>query len=130
MTAQLDMQQVDITQVPDETIAEDTRWMDVCRYDDLLPERGVAALLSGRQVAIFRLAEGEVVALANRDPFSEANVMSRGIVGSRGSVATVASPMYKQVFDIHTGRCLDDESVSLPSYDVRVNHGIVQVAGL
>ncbi len=131
MTAQLDIAQVTDTVVTlDETLAGDTAWMDVCRFDDLLPERGVAALLSGRQVAIFRLADGDVVALANRDPFSKANVMSRGIVGTRGAVTTVASPMYKQVFDIHTGACLDDDTVSLVTYDVRVERGVVQVGGL
>ena len=45
----------------------------------------------------------QVFAIGNQDPFSGANVMSRGIVGSRGDVPTVASPMFKQVFDLRTG---------------------------
>ena len=83
--------------------------MRICRYDDLLPERGVAALVRGRQVAVFRTYDGAVYALDNRDPFSGANVLSRGIVGSRGDVPTVASPMYKQVFDLRTGACLETQ---------------------
>ena len=99
----------------------------VCRYDVLLPERGVAALIGDRQIALFRTHDGEVFAIGNQDPFSGANVMSRGIVGSRGDVPTVASPMFKQVFDLRTGSCLDDPSVSLPVYQVDVVDGQVTV---
>src|SRR5882762_6743378 len=72
-------------------------WVPVCGYDVLLPERGVAVLVDGEQIALFRLADGTVRAVGNRDPFSGAYVLSRGIVGSRGDVPTVASPMLKQV---------------------------------
>ncbi|MFK4088733.1 nitrite reductase small subunit NirD [Kribbella sp. NPDC020789] len=99
----------------------------VCRYDVLLPERGVAALAGGVQIALFRLHDGTVYALGNQDPFSGANVMSRGIVGSRGDVPTVASPMFKQVFDLRTGVCLDDPAVSLPVYPVEIVDGMVRV---
>lgn len=101
--------------------------MMVCRLADLVPERGIAALLEDRQIALFRTYDGEVYAIGNRDPFSGANVLSRGIVGSRGEVPTVASPMYKQVFDLRTGRCLDDPSVSVPTFGVTVVDGVVLV---
>jgi len=101
--------------------------MMVCEYDVLLPERGVAALLGDVQIALFRTHDGEVFALGNQDPFSGANVMSRGIVGSRGDVPTVASPMFKQVFDLRTGACLDDPDVSLPVYPVEIVDGQVVV---
>jgi nitrite reductase (NADH) small subunit len=101
--------------------------MMVCEYDVLLPERGVAALLGDVQIALFRAHDGEVFALGNQDPFSGANVMSRGIVGSRGDVPTVASPMFKQVFSLRTGECLDDPDVSLPVYPVEVVDGQVVV---
>ncbi|MFW7415633.1 nitrite reductase small subunit NirD [Demequina sp. SO4-18] len=78
----------------------------VCGYDQLTPELGVAALVSGRQVAIFRLADGSVHAVQNLCPFSGAAVMSRGITGDRGGVPTVASPIYKQVFSLLDGTCL------------------------
>ena len=99
----------------------------VCRYDVLLPERGVAALIGDVQIALFRTHDGSVFAIGNQDPFSGANVMSRGIVGSRGDVQTVASPMFKQVFDLRTGVCLDDPSVSLPVFPVEVVDGQVMV---
>jgi nitrite reductase (NADH) small subunit len=102
--------------------------MMVCEYDVLLPERGVAALLGNVQIALFRTHDGQVFALGNQDPFSGANVISRGIVGSRGDVPTVASPMFKQVFDLRTGACLDDPEVSLPVYAVEVVDGQVVVS--
>ncbi len=54
-------------------------------------------------------------------------MLSRGIVGSRGEVPTVASPLHKQVFDLRTGACLDDETVAVPVYAVRVRDGLVEV---
>ena len=104
-------------------------WQDVCAFDDLVPDRGVCALVGGRQVAVFRVSPAdELFALANHDPFSGANVISRGIVGSRGDVPKVASPMYKQNFDLRTGECLDDPTVSLPVHLVRERDGRVEVA--
>lgn len=84
-------------------------WVRVCSLDDLEIERGRAALLEGTQIAIFRLHNGHVHAVQNLDPYSGAHVMSRGIVGTRGEVSTVAGPMYKQVFDLRTGSCLDTQ---------------------
>ena len=107
--------------------------VDVCALDDLTPELGAAALVDGRQVALFRLADGTVHAVDNICPYSGAAVVSRGITGSRGELATVASPVYKQVFDLATGRCLDDVGMSprpgrgrdLAVHPVRIHDGRV-----
>jgi nitrite reductase (NADH) small subunit len=103
-------------------------WVDVCPLDKLIPGRGVCALVGPYQVAVFRVAGDEVYALSNFDPFSQAFVLSRGIVGSRGERLKVASPVYKQSFDLQTGECLDDGSVSVSTFEVRVDAGVVQVA--
>jgi nitrite reductase (NADH) small subunit len=105
----------------------DAGWAAVCHFDDLVPERGAAALLGERQVALFRTFDGMVFALDNRDPFTGACVLSRGIVGTRGDVPTVASPLHKQVFDLRTGSCLDDADVTVASHAVRVRDGMVEV---
>ncbi|GAA1982556.1 nitrite reductase small subunit NirD [Kitasatospora viridis] len=84
-------------------------WTRVCDYEDLIPGRGVAVLLrDGTQAAVFRTRAGELFALDNRDPFSGAYVISRGLVGSRGEVPVVTSPMLKQAFDLRSGRSLDE----------------------
>ena len=103
-------------------------WVDVCPLDKLIPGRGVCALVGGIQVAVFRIAGEEIYALSNYDPFSRAFVLSRGIVGSRAERLKVASPIYKQSFDLDTGVCLDDATVSIPTFEVRVFDGTVQVA--
>lgn len=102
-------------------------WTPVCRYDDLQPERGVAALVGGEQVAVFRLFDGVLYAIGNQDPLTGAFVLSRGIVGTRGDTPTVASPLHKQVFDLRTGACLDDERASVPVFGVRERGGRVEV---
>jgi nitrite reductase (NADH) small subunit len=102
-------------------------WAAVCRYGDLQPERGVAALIGGVQVALFLTFYGTVYAIGNQDPFTGAYVLSRGIVGSRGEIPTVASPLHKQVFDLRTGTCLDDGTATAGVYDVRIRDGLVEV---
>jgi nitrite reductase (NADH) small subunit len=88
-------------------VADRVTRVDICSLDQLTPELGVAALVGGEQVAVFRLADDRVFAVSNHCPFSGAAVIARGITGSRGDVPTIASPVYKQVFSLEDGRCLD-----------------------
>ncbi|ORM25133.1 nitrite reductase small subunit NirD [Williamsia sp. 1135] len=122
----------------DDTRATDvaTTWTDACRLGQLVPGRGVAVLLpGGEQVALFLVPDTHVAgesgptlyAVGNIDPFGRAAVMSRGLVGDRSGEPTVASPLLKQVFSLVDGRCLSDENVSLPVYDVRVQANLIQV---
>ncbi len=107
----------------------DTKWIDICAVGEIAPNTGVCALVAGEQVAIFRVGNGEeVYALSNYEPFSKAFVLSRGIIGDRNGIIKVASPIYKQNFDLATGKCLDDDTVSVPTYTVRIIEGRVQVA--
>ncbi len=110
------------------TLVSSTVWVDVCPLEKLIPGRGVCALVGELQIAVFRIAGDEVYAISNFDPFSKAFVLSRGIVGSRAERLKVASPVYKQSFDLVNGVCLDDATVTLPTYEVRVVDGMVQVA--
>ena len=107
--------------------------IQVCPVGEITPESGVTALVHGRAIAIFRTHADEVFALSNYDPFSHASVLARGIVGTRTvagqPVDFVASPMHKQAFDLRTGRCLDDGSVSVTAYDVVITDGMVLVGG-
>ena len=110
------------------TMIDLTTWVPVLPLDQLPTDRGVCALIGPWQVALFRTGfDGEIHALSNLDPFSRAYVLSRGIVGTRGEVPTVASPVYKQRFDLRTGQCLDDEAVVVATVPVRVEGDVVQV---
>jgi nitrite reductase (NADH) large subunit len=98
----------------------------VCALDDILDGGGACALLDGEQVALFRVGE-EIFALENQDPFSSANVMSRGLVGDLQGQLVVASPVYKQHFNLRTGRCLEDESVALRTWNCGLLDGRIWV---
>ncbi|MFJ9976032.1 nitrite reductase small subunit NirD [Streptomyces cyaneofuscatus] len=102
-------------------VAHADGWLTVCDLDRLSPGRGVAVLLpDGGQAALFLDRSGTVRAISNRDPFTGAYVLSRGLLGSAGGRPFVASPLLKQRFDLETGVCLDDEDVSVAVYAVRV----------
>jgi nitrite reductase (NADH) small subunit len=111
-----------------ERALEGRTWCDACAVSDVSPGGGVCALLGQRQVAIFRPgAAPEFHALDNFDPFSKAFVLARGILGDRGGVPKVASPIYKQSFDLRTGLCLDDSTVSVATFPTRINAGRIEV---
>ena len=99
----------------------------VCALEDIVPNAGVAALVDGEQVAVFRLDDDNVHAVGNLDPFSRANVLSRGIVGDLKGELVVASPVYKQHFSLHTGRCIEDPRAKIPVYTARIEEGWVVV---
>ena len=105
-----------------------TKWMDICPLSEIAPNAGACALVEGQQVAIFRVGESNIFAISNYDPFSKTFVLSRGIVGERNGIPKVASPIYKQNFSLLTGQCLDDETVSIPTFTARVVDQRVQVA--
>jgi nitrite reductase (NADH) small subunit len=104
------------------------RWTEVCSLEDVVPGTGVCALVDGRQVAVVRVGEGdEVYAIDNFDPFGKAFVLSRGIVGDRKGVPKIASPLYKESFDLRNGQCLDNAAVRVRAYEVRVRGGRIEV---
>ncbi len=112
-----------------DTFTPETVWTDVCAFDELEAGRGVCALVGSHQIAVFRMPVTDALyAISNFDPFSDAYVLSRGIVGSRGEIPKVSSPVFKQSFDLRTGECLDDETVRIPTYAVCVVRGRVHVA--
>lgn len=105
----------------------------VCGHDELLPGRGVAVLLpGGGQAAVFRTRADRLYAVGNLDPATAAQVISRGLTGSRGGVPTVASPMLKHVYELTSGRCVDgpagpEPDRRLPTYPVFRDDGVVYV---
>ena len=109
------------------TTQADDVWTPICDLARLPVERGVTALVRGHAVALFLLADGNVYAVGNHDPFSRSTVLGRGIVGSRGDVPFVGSTSSRRAFDLRTGECLDESSVSVPAYAVKVVDGVVHV---
>lgn len=103
------------------------QWQRVCRLDDLEPLWAEAALINGRQIAVVRMPDDTVYALDQWDPYARANVMARGIVGSRDGRPTLASPLHKQAYDLGTGECLNSEAGPLQVYRALVRDEMVMV---
>ena len=104
-------------------------WVEVCSLNDITPNTGVGALVGDQAVALFRVGhEKRVYALSNKDPFSQANVMSRGIIGDLQGERVIASPIYKQHFSLSTGRCLEDKDQKLLVFPSKIVDGRVWVS--
>ena len=102
-------------------------WTDVCCVGNIVVGTGVAALVGGRQIAIFRLWTGEVCAVDQFDPVAKAFVMARGIVGDRNGRPKVAAPVYKQGYYLDTGEAIEAAGEPLACFPCRVRGGRVEV---
>ena len=103
-------------------------WITVCSVSDIIPATGVTALVKGQQIALVRPHNDEqIYAISNYDPFSKAFVIARGIVGDKNGTLKIASPIYKQNFDLRSGQCLDDSNITIPTYEVKVEDGKISV---
>ena len=106
---------------------DDRGWTAICPVQRLTPDRGVAALIEDTPVAVFLIAGGALHAIDNIDPISGASILSRGLIGDVDGVATVASPMFKQRFELLTGRCVDLDDVRVRVHEVYLEDGQVHV---
>lgn len=111
-----------------------TEWIDICSLSDIPQNSGVCAELNGQQVALFHLKANskgisEVKAVSNYDPFSKANVLSRGLISETDDSYFVASPLLKQQFCLDSGRCAQDDAISLTTYQARISGDLVQLLG-
>lgn len=105
-------------------------WSKLCSGEDLVADCGIACWTEEGPIALFWLPDHEpsLFAIGHYDPISQANVLARGIVGDKGGLPMVASPLYKQHFRLDTGECLEDENVQVPCYPVRLQDGMVEIA--
>lgn len=108
------------------------QWEDICNNEDVLPNIGVCALFEDQQVAIFKIIDDsgneQLFAINNYCPFSKSNTISRGLIGSLQGKTVIASPIYKQHYDLNTGECIEDNEVILNTYSVRLNGSTIQLA--
>lgn len=107
---------------------ETLNWTAVCKVGDILPGTGVCARVDDRHVAVFRLGGDRFYAIDNIDPRSGASVLSRGLTGNLGEHIVVASPLYKNHFDLRTGACLEAPAHSVRAHRVRIDGEDVLVA--
>jgi len=117
-----------LTLSPADTAPNVPTWERACAVSDLEPSWGEAALVRMKQIALFLLSPSEVYAVCHRDPHTDAYVMARGIVGSRGDRPTIASPLHKEVYDLGTGECFTDSTLFLRTFQTRIVGGFIEVA--
>ncbi len=113
-----------------------SRWIAVCKPEDIVPNTGVCALVEGEQIAVFHVAAADAAgagagpryfAIGNYDPNADASVLSRGLVGNLGPRIVVASPIYKHHFDLSTGACLEAPEHSVTAYATRIDDGKIWI---
>lgn len=110
------------------TTEKTQEWTTICRQEALTANAGICALFNQQQIAIFFCQRSDsIYAVANFDPIGQANVMSRGMMGCQQGKTYVASPLYKQHFDLQTGQCLESPEHFLKTYQVRVANENVQL---
>ena len=95
----------------------------ICEQKNLVANSGICAIVEGQQIALFYLPSEtpKIYAIGNWDPIGKANVLSRCMVGDINDRLVVASPLYKQHFDLQTGECLEDGEVRVPVYSVELS---------
>ena len=109
-------------------VHKELEWHDACVIDDVAPGSGLAVSVGDEQIAIVRTQDGFLAALSNFDPFSNAFVIARGMVGEYANAPTITSPIYLQSFYLETGECLEDRNTRLSVFPVRVWNGQIQIA--
>lgn len=95
-------------------------WQTVCTIEDLVADSGIALWFQEQAVAVFYLSqEQRLYAVGHYCPFAKANIIAHGIVGDLQGQPVVASPMYKEHFNLETGVCLEDPTIALPTFSIR-----------
>lgn len=102
----------------------------VCKITDIIPNTGVCAAYGDKHVAIFKTPDHKLYAIDNIDPFTKASVLARGLIGEKEGKFYVASPIYKQKYDLESGQCLNDDSVKLEAYQLEIKDDEIYIAGV
>jgi NAD(P)H-dependent nitrite reductase small subunit len=98
-------------------------WIDVGQVSDFLPNIGTPILYGDTQLAIFNNAHrGEWYATQNMCPHKQAFVLSQGIVGEKNGAPKVACPLHKKQFALDTGEGIEDESLNILTFPIKVEN--------
>ena len=99
-------------------------WSAICDAEAIPPSAGIGARLGTQRVALFRFGEA-IYALEDREPGTQASVLSRGLLGDVAGEPVVISPLYKQRVRLRDGQSLDNAEHQLRCWPVRVEGGKV-----
>ncbi|MGB8927999.1 MAG: nitrite reductase large subunit NirB, partial [Pantoea agglomerans] len=102
-------------------------WSAVCTLEAIPQQAGIGARLGSERVALFRFGDA-LFALEDREPGSDASVLSRGILGDVGGEPVVISPLYKQRIRLRDGQSLDNPQHQLRCWPVKLEAGQIWLA--
>ncbi|QFH71824.1 nitrite reductase small subunit NirD [Enterobacter sp. E76] len=121
--------QPQLVSVPQQQEAAPTSrlWQEVCRLDEIPADAGIGARLGTLQIALFRFNE-TVYALDNREPDSDANVLSRGLLGDVAGEPVVISPLYKQKIRLRDGCFQGSSQQAVRAWPVKIEADKVWVS--
>ena len=104
-----------------------TEWTAVGSVEDFTENMGGCVKLNGKQIAIFNLKnKTEWYAIQNLCPHDQRMVLSRGLIGDKGSEPKVACPLHKHNFSLKTGKHLSEGNIAdVATFPVKVEDGKV-----
>ncbi|CAM6536586.1 nitrite reductase large subunit NirB [Enterobacter cloacae] len=105
---------------------ESKRWQEICGLDEIPEQAGIGARLGRKPIALFRFGKS-VYALDDQEPGSDANVLSRGILGDAAGEPVVISPLYKQRIRLRDGCQVDNGEPAVRAWPVKIENGKVWV---
>ncbi|HCM9440088.1 TPA: nitrite reductase small subunit NirD [Enterobacter cloacae subsp. cloacae] len=105
---------------------ESKRWQEICGLDEIPEQAGIGARLGRKPIALFRFGKS-VYALDDQEPGSNANVLSRGILGDAAGEPVVISPLYKQRIRLRDGCQVDNGEPAVRAWPVKIENGKVWV---
>jgi nitrite reductase/ring-hydroxylating ferredoxin subunit len=115
-----------------------TRWYDLASLAEVEREGRIVGRLEGREIGVVRDPEtGDLWAMRNRCPHTGAplclgTVAGRDDTGGPGTYhlserRILRCPWHGWEFDPQSGHCLDDPTMRVATYPVRVSDGRVEV---
>ncbi|HHH4158019.1 nitrite reductase large subunit NirB [Enterobacter cloacae] len=105
---------------------ESKRWQEICGLDEIPEQAGIGARLGRKPIALFRFGTS-VYALDDQEPGSDANVLSRGVLGDAAGEPVVISPLYKQRIRLRDGCQVDNGEPAVRAWPVKIENGKVWV---
>ncbi len=99
--------------------ASNRRWQAICAIEEIPEQAGIGARLGEQQIALFRFGK-TIYALEDREPGSDASVLSRGMLGDAGGEPVVISPLYKTRIRLRDGRQCDTGETAVRAWPVKV----------
>ncbi len=103
-------------------------WAYACRVSEVPENGGVCVKIGDQQIALFHFSRLHAwYATQNECPHRQQMALSRGMIGTQGEIPKVACPFHKKTFSLETGECLNDESCSIRTYQVKVEDDRVYI---